>query len=70
MPLLHQIILYVLEKQITTINDKIRDEKLQYGINIEAAKYQLYNQVKFINVNILQMRKYCLLTKDKFSKTF
>ena len=38
MPLLHQIILYVLEKLIMTINDKIRDEKLQYGINIEAAK--------------------------------
>ena len=38
MPLLHQIILYVLEKLIMTIDDKIRDEKLQYGINIEAAK--------------------------------
>ena len=25
-----------------TINDKIRDEKLQYYINREAAKYQYY----------------------------
>ena len=41
---LHQIILYNLEKifstynTIMTINDQIRDEKLQYDINREAAK--------------------------------
>ena len=42
---LHQIILYGLEKifltyiiKIITINDQIRDEKLQYDINREAAK--------------------------------
>ena len=41
---LHQIILYGLEKfilniiKIMTINDEIRDEKLQYDINTEAAK--------------------------------
>ena len=34
MLLLHQIIIYVLER----IDDKIRDEKLQYDINREAAK--------------------------------
>ena len=44
MLLFHQKILYVLEiaerieKLITTIDDKIRDEKLQYDINREAAK--------------------------------
>ena len=38
MPILQQIIIYVLEKLIMTIDDKIRDEKLQYGISIEAAK--------------------------------
>ena len=43
--LLHQIILYVLEriflteyKKTITINDKIRGQKLQYDINKEAAK--------------------------------
>ena len=43
-----------------TINDQIRDEKLQYDINREAAqlKYQLYHQVKFINMNILLVKIY------------
>ena len=36
-----------------TIVDEIRDEKLKYDINIEAA------------MNILQVKKYCLLIKDK-----
>ena len=41
---LHQIMLYDLEKifltynKIMTINDQVKDEKLQYGINREAAK--------------------------------
>ena len=53
MPLLHQIILHVPERifyerifyvserifyLITAIDDKIRDEKLQYDINKEVAK--------------------------------
>ena len=46
MLLLHQIILYVLERillkeyknLIMTLNDKVRVEKLQYDINREAAK--------------------------------
>ena len=41
MLLLHQIILYVSQerkKLILTTDDKIRDEKLQYGIKREAAK--------------------------------
>ena len=29
-----------------TIDDKIRDEKLQYNINREAAKYQHYHLEK------------------------
>ena len=36
MLLLHQIIFYALER-IFTIDDKIRDEKLKYNINREAA---------------------------------
>ena len=38
------------------INDQIRDEKLRYDIDSEAAKYQLYHQVSFINMNILLVR--------------
>ena len=40
-----------------TIDDKIRDEKLQYGINGEAAKkYQHYHLVKLINMNLLHSK--------------
>ena len=46
-----------------TIDDKIRDEKLQYDINREAAKYQHYHQVKLINVNFFQVKKYYHLIK-------
>ena len=57
MPLLHQIILYVLEKQIMTINDKIRDEKLQYGINIEAAKISALQSGKIYKCEYLTDEK-------------
>ena len=48
-----------------TIDDKIRDEKLQYNINREEKhqKYQHYHKVKLINMNSLQMKKYCHLIK-------
>ena len=46
-----------------TIDDMIRDEKLQYDINREVIKHQLYRQVKLINMNILQTKQYCLLIK-------
>ena len=46
-----------------TTDDKIKDEKLQYDINREAAKYQHYLQVKLINMNILQAKKYYHLIK-------
>ena len=48
-----------------TIDDKIRDEKLQYHINREAAKYQYYHQVKLTDMKIFLLEKYCLLIKDK-----
>ena len=48
-----------------TIDDKIKNENLQYDINREAAKYQHYHQVKLINMNILQAKKYCHLIKVK-----
>ena len=41
-----------------TINDQIRDEKLWYDIDREAAKYQLYHQIKFINMNISLVKIY------------
>ena len=45
------------------INDKIRDENLQYNIIREAAIYQLYRPEKLINMNILQVKKYYILIK-------
>ena len=69
---LQQIILYDLEKifsiynkQIMTINDQIRDEKLQYDINRKAAGYQLYHQAKLISMNILLVKIYYHLINNK-----
>ena len=56
----HQIILHVSELFIMTIV-----EKLQYDINREAAKISALSSEKFINMNVLQVNKYCLLIKDK-----
>ena len=39
-----------------TTDDKIRDEQ---------QKYQHYHLEKLINMNMLQVKKYCLLSKDK-----
>ena len=57
-----------------TSDDQIKDEKIQYDINREvlslkslslALKYQPYHQAKLINMNILQVEKYCILIKNK-----
>ena len=48
-----------------TINDQIRHEKLQYGINREAAKYQSYNKANLISMNTLLVKKYCHLMNSK-----
>ena len=48
-----------------TIDDKIRGEKLQYDINREAAKNQLYHLEKLIKMNILQVKKYYLRIKEE-----
>ena len=58
-----KILLERIQKVIMTIDDKIRDKKLQYDINREAAKYQHYHQVKLINMNFLQVKKYYHLIK-------
>ena len=41
-----------------TINDQIKDEKLQYNINREAAKISAYHQVNSTNMNILLVKMY------------
>ena len=48
-----------------TSDDKIRGEKLQYDINSEAAKISILSSGKFINLNILQVKKYFLLIKKE-----
>ena len=48
-----------------TIDSKIRDEKLPYNIEREAAKISAYCLEKQINMNILQVKKNWLLIKDK-----
>ena len=47
------------------IDDKFKDEKLQYDINREEAKKQHYRLVKLRNMNILQVKKYQYLIKFK-----
>ena len=46
-----------------TIDDKIRDEKLQYKINGEAAKISALSQVKLIKMNISHVKKHYLPNK-------
>ena len=49
-----------------TINDQIRDEKLQYDINREAAKISaLSSGKKFINMDILLVKIYYHLISNK-----
>ena len=51
--------------KIIAIDNQIRDEKLQYDINREAAKISAYHPKKLINMNILQEKKYYHLIKNK-----
>ena len=47
-----------------TIEDQIREEKLQYDINKKSMN-QLYHQAKLISMNILLGKKYCHLINSK-----
>ena len=47
------------------INDKIRDENCDTILAEKQQNYQFYHQVKLINMNILQVKKYYLLIKSK-----
>ena len=49
-----------------TIDDKIRDEKLQYDINKEAAKISALSSGKLINMSILHLKKCYLLIKEEW----
>ena len=46
-------------------DNKIRGEKLQYGINRKAANHQHYHLEKLINMNILQTKKYYTRIKEE-----
>ena len=48
-----------------TIEDQIRDEKLQYDINREAAKILALSSGKIDNCKSLLLKKHCLLIKNK-----
>ena len=46
-----------------TIDDKIRDEKIQHGINREAAKISAFSSGKIDKCSTLQVKIYYLLIK-------
>ena len=48
-----------------TIDDQIKDEKLQYDINREAAKILASLSGKLINMNIFQVKRCYLIIKNK-----
>ena len=50
---------------MTIIDDKIRDEKLQYNNNREAAKISALSSGELKNMNFLQATKCYLLMKEE-----
>ena len=48
-----------------TIDDQIKNKKLRYDINREAAKMSVLPSGKIDKYNILQMNKYYFLIKSK-----
>ena len=48
-----------------TIDDQIKDEKYNIMLTEKLQKYLPYHQAKLLSVNILQVKKYCLLIKNK-----
>ena len=48
-----------------TIHDKIRDEKLQYDINREAAKVSAMSSIKNYKYEYFTEKKYYFLLKEK-----
>ena len=48
-----------------TLEDQIRDEKLQYDINREAAKISALSSGKMVSMNIVLVKIYCHLMNSK-----
>ena len=48
-----------------TIDDQIRDENYSMVLIEKLQKYRPYHQAKLISMNILQVKKYFLLIKNK-----
>ena len=46
-----------------TIDDQIRNKKLQCDINRKAAKISALSSGKLINMNMLQVKKYYFIIK-------
>ena len=55
----------IIYNKIMKIDDQIKDKKLQYNINVDDAKISALSSDKFKNTNILQVKNYCLLIKNK-----
>ena len=51
--------------KIMIIDDKIRDENYNTVLTKKQLKYQPYHQEKLINMNILLVKKYYHLIKNK-----
>ena len=47
-----------------TIDENIKDEKLQYDITREVTEKSTLSSTKLINISILQMKKYYILIKE------
>ena len=50
---------------MTIFQDMITDENCNTTLTDEQQKYQHYPVEKLINMNILHVKKYCPLIKDK-----
>ena len=48
-----------------TIDDQIRDENYSMVLIEKLQKYRPYHQAKLISMNILQVKKYFFLIKNK-----
>ena len=57
--------MFLTYNKIMTINDQIRDEKLQYDINEEVAKISALLSGKIDSMNMLLVKKYYHLINNK-----
>ena len=48
-----------------TIDDQVSDENYSMALIEKLQKYRPYHQAKLISMNILQVKKYFLLIKNK-----